>query len=69
VDASFSGHDHISEHLSHGGVHYFVAGAGALTDKAGGGGSAADVLWVGAGTSHNEAPRFHFSALTCFCHA
>ena len=43
-----SGHDHISEHLSHNGVHYLVAGAGALTDKAGGE-SAADLHWVGAG--------------------
>lgn len=34
VDAYFSGHDHMSEHLQRNGVDYFVAGAGAMTDTA-----------------------------------
>lgn len=33
VDAYLCGHDHVSEHLIHNHTHFFVAGAGALTDS------------------------------------
>ena len=52
VDAYFSGHDHISEHLKYNGIEYFVAGAASLTDKVGAiDSSAAELHWAGAGFS------------------
>ncbi|RYH02094.1 hypothetical protein EON65_47975 [archaeon] len=48
VHAYICGHDHISEHLHHQGVEFFVAGAGSMTDKLGSAGSAAEKLvWTG----------------------
>lgn len=50
VDAYFSGHDHISEHLEYNGIAYFVAGAASLTDKVGAVDSSVAVPhWAGAG--------------------
>lgn len=55
VDAYFSGHDHISEHLkitaSQHDIHYFVAGAGSMTDAMGEEKSNADLVWNA--TSYN----------------
>eukprot|EP01034_Spumella_vulgaris_P030871 gene30871-38153_t len=51
VDAYFTGHDHISEHLQYGAMHHFVAGAGSMTDKLGSSASSADMLWYGVGYS------------------
>eukprot|EP01031_Cornospumella_fuschlensis_P034445 gene34445-41691_t len=52
VHAYLCGHDHISEHLRHKGVEFFVAGAGSMTDKLGAAGTAADELvWAGVGYS------------------
>jgi hypothetical protein len=51
VHAYVCGHDHISEHLSSAGVHYFITGAGAMTDKVGATTSAAQVHWSGGGFS------------------
>jgi len=51
VHAYVCGHDHISEHLSLDGVHYFITGAGAMTDKVGATSSSANVHWSGGGFS------------------
>lgn len=51
VHAYICGHDHISEHLSHEGIEYFVAGAGSMTDSLGKYTSQADLLWYGVGYS------------------
>lgn len=51
VHAYVNGHDHVSEHLYHNGIHYFTTGAGCMTDKVGETTSNADVLWSGGGFS------------------
>lgn len=47
ITAYLSGHDHISEHLEFRGTHYFVSGAGSMTDTLGSVSSAAKVHWTG----------------------
>lgn len=51
VDAYYCGHDHISEHLKYGSTHYFVAGAGSMTDKLGNTNTQANLIWYGVGYS------------------
>lgn len=46
VDAYFCGHDHISEHLEKDGIHFFVVGAGSMTDNIEQE-SNANLLWYG----------------------
>ena len=50
MHAYLCGHDHISEHLIYGDVHFFVVGAGALTDSVKSS-STAQLVWAGAGYS------------------
>ena len=51
VAAYFSGHDHISQHLQHNGIDYFISGAGCMTDGMGSGSNADKVVWSGTGYS------------------
>jgi hypothetical protein len=51
ISAYLCGHDHISEHLELHGTHYFVSGAGSMTDSLGSYPSAATVHWTGTGYS------------------
>eukprot|EP01041_Mallomonas_annulata_P001341 gene1341-2590_t len=64
VDCYFSGHDHISEHLSDGNIHYFVAGAGAMVDQLGSKPSMAQLVWSGTGYSAFGAVTATEDALT-----
>lgn len=47
VHAYLCGHDHISEHLTYEDMHFFVAGAGSMTDKLGAGSNLAQLQWYG----------------------
>lgn len=49
VSIYLAGHDHLSGHLRHEGIEYFIAGGGAMVDPLGDEASAATDVWYGVG--------------------